>query len=230
MLRLDKLKTIFLFAVFCVISSQLAYAQTTLFSESFDGSANDDLGTSTNAAWITAFSRANGGSDNNAVTSIFGADGSIDKVANGASTQNDAGALIAIDGGLLANSVYTLTVTIDNNNTNWTAVGFASSDNNLVGANGRHSNGNNAVFGGYAWALTRNLPTGTNQEIFNGIGTGGANSANGSIVDPTQPVTITIALDTTDTAAVTAEYYFNGTSIAVETLAPEAFADISHCQ
>ena len=211
--------------ILCFVFSQSAYSNI-VFAESFNGPAGADLGTSTNANWITAFNRQNGGSDNGSA-SIFGADGSIDKVANGTSAQNDAGALLALPGGALAaNSTYTLSATITNNNNNWTAIGFASSDQTLDGTNGRHSNGSATTFGGYAWALTRASSGGNDQEIFGGAGTGN-NFLGGDVVNPANPVTFTVILDTTNTAALTAEYFFNGISQGTQTLGPNAFADIS---
>ena len=219
-----KCKDIVLGIVLCFVFAQAAHSQTVIFQENFDGTG--DLGTSLNESWITAFDRANGGSDAGAV-SIFGADGSVDKVGGGTSATNDAGALLALPGGsLLANSIYTLSATVDNNNTNWTAFGFASSDATLDGVNGRHSNGSATTFGGYAWGLFRNSAGGNDQEIFGGAGTG-SNFLGGDIVSPIGPIDFDIVLDTSDTAALTAEYFFNGTSQGIQTLGANAFTDIA---
>lgn len=222
MFRSMKCKATILSMALCLVASQLAYSNI-IIQENFDGAAGVDLGASANAPWITAFSRQNGGSDNGSA-SIFGADGSIDKV--GPNGTHDAGALLALpgSGSLLANSVYTLSATITNNNSNWTAVGFASSTAQLDGVNGRHSNGNPGVFGGYAWGLVRNN-AGNDQEIFGGAGTG-SNFLGGDVVDPTAAIDFTVVLDTSDTSALTAEYFLNGASQGVQTLAASAFADI----
>ena len=222
-------------AAICSFATQ-AQAQTTIYQDTFSGAATDDLGaripdvSTTGDGWLTAFSRQNDGTDNDSVQ-IFNADGSI--VKDGPNPTHDAGALLPLE--IEANAVYTLEATFLNNNSSWIAVGFASSTIDLDGSNGRHSNGGPADaprFGGYAWALSRNN-SGTDQEFFNGIGTdqgpagfvGGVNG--GDFANPTAPVNIRIVLDTADTAAITAEYFLNGTQIGgTQTLDPAAFDNI----
>jgi len=185
-----------LLLILCLVFTDSAYSQV-IFQENFDGPVSSDLGDSANNPWITAFARAGGGPDNGAA-SVFRADGSIDKVANGSAAQNDAGALLAIPGGgLVANRFYTLSATFNNNNANWSALGFASDDTVLDGTTGRHSD-TSGVFGGYAWTLTSNR-NGNDQQIFGGIGTNDS-FVSGDIVDPTQDVTIKVVLDTFENA------------------------------
>jgi len=216
-----KCKPIIPVMILCAFFIQTAHSQV-IIQENFDGPITQDLGNSTSNAWITAFNRAGGGPDNNAA-SIFRANGRIDKVANGTGAQHDAGALLPIPGGLEADRIYTLSATFNNNNANWSALGFAADDTVLDGSSGRHSD-SSGVFGGYAWVLTSNR-TGNNQEIFGGIGTNG-NFRGGDLVNSTQAVTIRIVLNTTDTTAVTAEYFLNDVSQGSQTLDASAFADI----
>lgn len=225
----------FLVGAVAAIFSFATHAQgQVIYQDSFSGAAADDLGTrtpdisATGATWITAFARQNGGSDDNAVQ-IFSADGTITK--DGPNATHDAGALLPFE--IQANTVYTLECTFLNNNSNWVAVGFASSDAQLDGSNGRHSNGNPGVFGGYAWALSRNFPAAGDQEFFNGPGTGqGAGfvggASGGDFADPTAIINLRVVLDTADTAAITAEYFLNGAQIGgTQTLDAAAFTDIS---
>ena len=214
----------------------LAQAQVTtvIYQDDFSGDAADDLGartptvSATGASWTTAFTRQNGGSDNDAVQ-IFSADGTVAK--DGPNNTHNAGTVLPLE--LAENTVYTLEATFLNDNIGWIAVGFASTDNILQGFGSRHANGNANAFGGYAWGLSRNNPGSNDQELFNGIGTGqgdgfvgGANG--GAFVNPTQEVTFTIILDTTDTEAITAEYLLNGFPFGgTQTLAADAFDNIS---
>ena len=210
----------------------LAQAQETqiIYQDSFSGLAQDDLGTrtpdisATGEAWTTAFTRGGDGA-----VQIFSADGTIAK--DGPNGTHNAGTVLPLT--LEENTVYTLEATFLNNNPGWIAVGFASTDTILQGFGSRHANSSPTAFGGYAWGLSRNNPGGTDQELFNGIGTdqgpGFVDGANGgNFVDPSEQVTITIVLDTTDTAAITAEYSLNGVSIGgTQTLAIAAFTNIS---
>ena len=104
--------------------------------------------------------------------------------------------------------VYTATATILNNQPNWIGFGFLPAsppggDWTVTDFSVRHSNA-----GGYAWFLTRNS-TGQSQQAFNGPSTSNATGISGDIVDPTQPVTISLVLDTT-AATWTAQYFLNG--------------------
>ena len=194
-----------------------------IFQDDFSGAATSDLGGTSpdvsinGSSWITANSRGDAGA-----AQVFGADGSI--IKDGPNSSHDAGALLAYS--LSANTIYTLEATFNNNDSGWVALGFASSDAILDGVNGRHSNGSATAFGGYAWGLTRNN-SGTDQEIFNGIGTGNP-AAGGDFVNPAQPVDFRVVLDTTNTAAITAEYFFNGTQFGgTQVLEAAAFGNIS---
>ena len=218
-------------AAICVFTVH-AQAQV-IYQDDFSGSGSADLGSTvpdvspTGAEnWITAFSRANGGSDNNAAQ-IFNADGIIFK--DGDNATHDAGALLPFE--IEANNVYTLEATFLNNNNAWVAVGFATSDATLDGVNGRHSNGRqpngSSEFGGYAWVLSRNNTSDDNQQFFNGIGTN-PGPGGGDFGNPTEEITITIVLDTADEDAITAAYFINGTQIgATQTLNDEAIDDIN---
>ncbi|MCS7091378.1 MAG: PEP-CTERM sorting domain-containing protein [Verrucomicrobiota bacterium] len=109
--------------------------------------------------------------------------------------------------------IYTATATILNNQPNWIAFGFMPTNppGGLLWTNTnfqvRHSNN-----GAYLWALTRNSPTAQDQQAFVGPNaTVPLTNFNGDLVDPTQPVTIQIVLDTTATTW-TAEFFLNGVS------------------
>ena len=195
-----------------------------IYEDSFSGAADDGLGartpdiSSTGADWITAFGRGDGDA-----VQVFNADGSI--VKDGPNSTHNAGALLPFE--IESNKVYTLEASFLNDNSGWVAVGFSSSSDTLQGFQGRHSNGSATEFGGYAWVLSRNSPDGTDQEIFDGIGTAGFVVGN-DLVDPAQEVTVKIVLDTTDPAAITADYYINETQYGgTRTLAASAIDDIS---
>jgi PEP-CTERM motif len=119
----------------------------------------------------------------------------------------------------VAGQVYTAEATITNNQPNWIAFGFQpanppGNDWTATDFSVRHSN-----VPGYAWMLTRNNSSGTDQEGFLGGGTSGGQSWNGDVVDPTNPVSIKIILDTT-AANWTAQWFINNVSQG----APEAYA------
>ena len=92
------LSSFFIAAIAAICFATHAQAQI-IYQDSFSGSVADDLGTRTpdvslnGDAWITAFNRANGGSDNNAAQ-VFNADGTIEK--DGPSSSHDAGALLPL--------------------------------------------------------------------------------------------------------------------------------------
>lgn len=201
-----------------------AQADTVIYQDDFSGSANTDLGGSTpdvslsGSSWVTANSRGDAGA-----AQVFSANGTIDQ--DGPGSSHDAGALLPF--AIEPNRIYTLEADFVNAQPNWIAVGFASSNNTLDGGNGRHSGTRANEFGGYAWALSRNN-SGTDQELWRGIGTSPlSNVGGGDFVDPLASVNIRIVLDTTDTNALTAEYFFNGTSQGTATLPQNAFNDIS---
>jgi hypothetical protein len=114
-------------------------------------------------------------------------------------------------------TIYTASATFVNDNPNWLAFGFMSALPPVSAGNPsqlwtatdfgvRHSNN-----GAYGWMLSRNHPTSNDQEGFIGVNTTGAAFAGGNLVDPTQPVTFSIVLDTM-AATWTAEYFINGVS------------------
>lgn len=214
-------------AAICLIAGSLQ-AQV-IYQDDFSGGGGELGGTTpdislTGATWVTANSRANGGTDIGAVQ-IFGDDGSILK--DGGNAQYDAGALLSLS--LAANTIYTLEATVLNADptSGWVAIGFAAGDRNLDGSNGRHTAGSLLDPRGFAWALTRNLDGGTDQEIFNGPGTGNPFAA-GDIVSPLQDVTFQVVLNTADVNALTADYFFNGTQVgSTQTLDDTAFNNIN---
>lgn len=104
--------------------------------------------------------------------------------------------------------IYKLKATLTNNSPEWIAVGFSTAANNSTEQvfSVRHSNS-----GAYAWILTRNQPTGNDQEAFNGPGaTNGVVAATGDLADPTAPITVEIHLDTS-ASVWTVRYFYNGT-------------------
>lgn len=109
-----------------------------------------------------------------------------------------------------AGLVYTAEATITNAQPNWIGFGFlptdpAGGDWTVTDFSVRHSNAP-----GYAWMLTRSS-TGNDQEGFLGSGTSNGQPWNGDVVDPNNPVSIKIILDTT-AANWTAEWFINNTS------------------
>ena len=202
-----------------------ANASTVIYHDDFDGQSSLDLGFTTpdvsltGSGWVTSFARGNGGSDSGATT-IFTADGTVQKV--GPDSTHSAGALLPFE--IQGSLVYTLQATFMNDNSSWLALGFASSNGDLDGIVGRHTNQNPAVFGGYAFGLSRNN-TGTDQEFFNGIGSSNL-SLGGDLANPAEPVTLAITLDTTGDQ-ISAEYFLNGVQQgSAETLDPAAFNNI----
>ena len=201
----------------------------TIYQDDFSGDIATDLGLTVpdvsptgTENWITAFSRQNGGSDNGSAQ-IFNADGTVIKA--GSNAVSDAGAVLPFT--ILPNTVYTLETSFTNNNNNWVAAGFSSSTAQLDGTNGRHSNGNGGVFGGYAWALSRS-DAAASQQIFNGIGTGnGVTGGSGNFADSAEEVIFSIVLDTANITAITADYFFNGVQVGgTQTLPAAAFGNI----
>lgn len=104
--------------------------------------------------------------------------------------------------------IYTASATVLNDQPNWIGFGFLPAlppggDWTATDYSVRHSNA-----GGYAWLLTRNS-TGQSQQAFNGPNTSNGTGISGDIVDPAQPVTISIVLNTT-ASTWTAQYYLDG--------------------
>jgi hypothetical protein len=127
----------------------------------------------------------------------------------------------------VADKVYTLEATINNNKPDWIGVGFlpllpnSAADWTQTGFGLRHSNNNS-----HAWILLRNNGSAADQQAFNGTGTGnGVAAINGDIISPVNPINIKIKLDTR-AATWTAEYFMNGTSYAVNNLIAAASTNI----
>lgn len=108
-----------------------------------------------------------------------------------------------------AGQIYTAEATILNTSANWIGFGFlptapASGDWTQTSFSVRHSNAP-----GFAWLLNRNNPSANDQEGFLGGGTAGGQSWNGDNVNPANPVTVKIVLNTKGTNW-TAEWSLNG--------------------
>ena len=188
----------------------LGNAQTTIYADDFSGAGGPlngaavDVGGETWTAGATFL-------DNGAVETV---------VAGGA---NGAAAWLPFTP--VAGRIYTLTVDIENQFTDWIAVGFMPAtppggDWTETIWSVRHSN-----CGAYAWMLTRHDPARNDQEGFNGPDT--ANGAfGGDAVSATAPVHMTIVLDT-HTAIWTAEYSLNGASYGVGSLVATANTEIA---
>ncbi len=171
-------------------------AQNTIYSHSFGGSGGQldgvvvDVGGQT---WQAG--------------SVFMDNGQVDTLVAG--SPNGQAAFLPLT--VYDNVVYTATATILNQNPNWIAFGFMPANPSTAGltwtstsSGVRHSNN-----GAYAWGLDRNNPSANNQEFFNGPNTSNGTGIAGDIVDATQPVTVSIVLDTT-APTWTAQYFLNG--------------------
>lgn len=177
-----------------------AYAQETIYYESFSGSGSDPLNGKTPDVSATGASWQAG--------NLLFQNGHWDTLVAGTASGQAAWLPITIYDG----RVYTVESVFINTQPNWLAVGFLS----LYPANNssylwtdsawyaRHSNS------GYIWSLNRNRGDQPDQQAFVGYGTGNSVGAiNGDLLNPAVPIYFRATLDTMNPTAWTCSIYLS---------------------
>lgn len=180
-----------------------------LLSEDFGGAGAPLDGTTTEVGGLTW-----------QAGTAFHDDGTVDTIVAGGADGAAAFVPFAVQSG----QYYIATAVITNTFSDWVAFGFMpalppNGDWTQQDYTVRHSNS-----GAYAWALTRDQPSGNDQEGFGGPSTGNPAFA-GDFADPQSPVTLRIELDTTG-VTWTAEYFVNDVSQGLSSLPASASSDI----
>ena len=195
-------KRLLIGAVFGVLSSFAGFANAqVIFSEDFsgtglvlDGTMEDESG----AVWAA---------------NDFATDNGVFNVGDGTTATNFEGAAtLAIDGGLLADRVYTISLDVESVAAEWVGIGF--SENGSTGVPNRPQD-RFAQSGGRAWFLYRpGDPLADQVQIF-----GGTNTANGIADDdtnffgPLESRNLKVVLDTSS-AGITADFLINDVSVS----------------